>query len=113
MGLLDIFFGRKNAVASVRKNTGDAASQRTMVTVVPPKESPQELLDRIRTRNERHDELNALISIGRSLPPARQPQKMAELQKAVYDAIEADVIVQKYRQAYYLYQSALHAARRS
>jgi len=82
-------------------------------TVIPPKESAQELLERIRTRNERHADLSALIKFERSLPPAKQTPKMAELQKAVYGAIEADAKVREYRQAYYLYQSALHAAQRS
>jgi hypothetical protein len=81
--------------------------------VIPPKESAQELLERIRTRNERHNDLKVLVKIERSLPLAMQTQKMAELQTAVFNAIETDVKVREYRQAYYLYQSALHVAQRS
>ena len=82
-------------------------------TVVPPKESPQHLLERLRVRNERHNELDALIIIEGSLPPEKRNRGMAELQKAVVDAIETDVDQREYRKAYYLYQSALQAAKRS
>jgi hypothetical protein len=82
------------------------------LTITPPNKGSQELLDRIRTRNERHNDLDALIAIEKTLPSEKQNQRMAELQKAVVDAIETCANQGEYRKAYYLYQSALHATQR-
>ena len=97
MGLLKYLFGGKKAVTSP--------------TVVPPKESAEQLLKRIRVRGERHKELDTLIVSEKLLPTEKRTLRMSELQKAVFDAIESDANMRDYRVPYYQYQATLFAAK--
>ena len=62
-------------------------------------------------REVRREELGLLYNIERSLPPERRTKRLEELRLAVFDRIEAGAVQQKYRRAYYLYQSALSSAK--
>jgi len=101
----------KDPMPSPERDPHVSKTLATEPIVVPPKESPEELLERIKRRRERHQELDALFEIERFLPDNRRSKRIIELQKAVFDAIESDASLRDYRVAYYQYQSALLAAK--
>ncbi len=78
----------------------------------PPKESAEQLLEKMRVRSVRRKELAEITALENELSPDQRTAKMAAMKQDVADAIEADVDQRRYRVAFYLYQSAVHAARR-
>jgi len=79
----------------------------------PLKENAEELAKKMRVRSERSKELAELAALEPVLAPGKRVPKMAALKQVVVDAIDSDADQRRYRVAFYLYQSAVHAARRS
>jgi hypothetical protein len=128
MDLLRNLFVSKRSVKRPEGKPFVAAPVRVsdrIITIVPdepeaapsppkvPEESAELLSAKVRVRGERRGELEALAALEPVSAQEKPAAKMAELKLAVSDAIESDLDQCRFRVAFYLYQSAIHAARRS
>ena len=69
--------------------------------------------EQMAARHKRRNEFDKLVGWHDLLPEEKRTAKLEELKNKLVAAIDSDLDQQRYRVVYYLYQSALLAARRA
>jgi hypothetical protein len=84
---------------------------RPKVSARPKEDDLPHILEKLQIRSKRHAELEGLITEEKDLPPEVR-STLDGLRNAAFGSIEADDNQRKFRTAFYLYQSAIHTAKR-